>query len=66
MARDSDLVEKAMQALAMATRFRHAAQATSWPGYRAKLLEVARDLESEAEKLDSQEGLPPPGASRAG
>jgi hypothetical protein len=49
--------EKAMQTLAMATRFRHAAQETSWPSYRAKLLEVARDLESEADKLEAQEGL---------
>jgi hypothetical protein len=49
--------EKAAQTLAMATRFRHAAAETSWAAYRTKLLEVARDLESEAEKLEHQEGL---------
>jgi len=56
--------EKAAQTLAMATRFRHAADETSWPDYRAKLLEVARDLESEVEKLERQEGLR--ATSRAG
>ena len=57
-----------MQTLAMATRWRHAAQETSSPSYRVKLLEVARDLEKEAERLEIQESLPrtPRGNSRAG
>ena len=58
------VAEKHTQTLAMATRFRHAAAETSWASYRVKLLEVARDLEREAEKLERREGLPE--ISRAG
>ena len=60
--------ERALDTLALATRFRHAADETSWPDYRAKLLKIARELEVEAGRLEIQEGLPllPRGASRAG
>lgn len=37
---------------AMATNLRHAAAPTHWPDYRKRMLEVARDLEREADKAD--------------
>ena len=60
--------EKANGLYAMASNFRHAAQATSLPGYRDRLLQVARDLECEAAKLDDQRFFPPKSrdASRTG
>jgi hypothetical protein len=59
--------EKAAQLYAMASNFRHVADGTELPGYRERLLSVARDLECEAAKLEDQPVLPPdPGkASRA-
>jgi hypothetical protein len=36
----------------MATNLRHAAAETGWPEYRNRLLEVARDLEHEADRSD--------------
>ena len=58
--------EKSVQLYAMASNFRHAADETALPGYRRRLLEVARDLESEAAKLDDQDLPPPRRTSRAG
>lgn len=60
--------EKAWQTRLLAARLRLAAGETEWPLYRAKLLQVARELEEEADKLGNQQGLPPPprDASRAG
>ena len=43
---------KSAELYAMAVNLRHAAAETSWPHYRAKLLEAARDLEREAGKQD--------------
>jgi hypothetical protein len=59
--------QKAAQLYAMASNFRHVADGTELPGYRERLLKVARDLEREAAKLEDQSILPPdPGkASRA-
>ena len=52
---------------AMAANLRHAADETSWPRYRARLLQVARDLECEAAKLDQHKPEPKSrDASRAG
>ena len=48
---------------AMATNLRHAAAETSWLDYRQRLLEVARDLEREADKRDQ---ALPARSSRAG
>jgi hypothetical protein len=39
---------------AMAADLRHAADETNWPRYQVRLLQVARDLEREAAKLDDQ------------
>jgi len=60
--------EKALHMRALAAQFRHAANETMWPRYRTKLLQVAQDLENEAEKLTVQRDPPAPsrGASRAG
>jgi hypothetical protein len=60
--------EKANGLYAMASNFRHAAHATSLPGYRDRLLQVARDLECEAAKLDDQRFFSPTSrdASRTG
>jgi len=54
---------KSAELYAMATNLRHAAAETSWPRYRAKLLEVARDLEREADRRDQDSFTP---TSRAG
>ena len=59
--------EKALRARLLAARLRQAADETAWPRYRAKLLLVADDLESEAESIDLQQNFAPRrGASRAG
>lgn len=55
--------EKSSALYAMATNLRHAAAETVWPDYRQKLLEAARDLESEADRRDHDR---PPPASRTG
>jgi hypothetical protein len=49
---------KSAELYAMATNLRHAADETSWPLYRAKLLEAARDLEREAGKRDQSSSTP--------
>jgi hypothetical protein len=56
----------ALRARLLAARLRQAALETEWPGYRAKLLQAAQDLEEEAAKLEGQHSLAPPGASQAG
>ena len=48
---------------AMATNLRHAAAETGWPDYRKRLVEVARDLEREADESDK---VPSARDSRAG
>jgi hypothetical protein len=60
--------EKSMEIYAMASNFRHVADGTRLPGYRARLLEVARDLEGEAAKLSDQDFFAPRSreTSRAG
>jgi hypothetical protein len=58
--------EKLSQLRALAAQFRHAADETLWPRYRAKLLDVAQDLENEAEKLSVQASRLPRGTSRTG
>lgn len=52
----------------MASNFRRVADGTRLPGYRARLLEVARDLEGEAAKLNDQDCFAPRSreTSRAG
>jgi len=56
--------DKAAQIFAMASNLRHAAAETGQPRYRARLLNVARDLESEAAKLEGQSpAARPPGDS---
>ena len=52
--------ERASQLYAMASNFRHAAAETAQPRYRARLLNVARDLESEAAKLEDHFASRPP------
>jgi hypothetical protein len=42
----------------MASNFRHVAEEPGLPGYRARLLSVARDLEREAARLDDHRDLP--------
>ena len=57
--------ERATQFYAMASNFRHSAAETAEPRYRARLLNVARDLESEAAKLEGHfAALPPKDSSR--
>ena len=51
--------EKSRQIYAMASNFRHVADGTKFPNYRIRLLEVARDLESEAARLNDQDFLAP-------
>jgi len=60
--------KKAWQTRLLAARLRLAAGETEWPLYREKLLQVARELEEEADKLDDQQAprLPSRGASSAG
>ena len=55
-----------MRLRALAAQFRNAADETAWPHYRTKLLDVAQDLENEAEKLAVQASRWPRDASRAG
>lgn len=56
--------DKAARLYAMASNFRHVAEETGLPGYRTRLLSVARDLEREAARLEDQTVLPlPPGKS---
>lgn len=59
--------DKAARLYAMASNFRHVAEEAGLPGYRARLLSVARDLEREAARLDDQAGpqRPPGTSSRA-
>ena len=57
--------EKAAQLYAMASNFRHAAAETAQPRYRVRLLDVARDLESEAAKLEGHFSDPPDDSARA-
>lgn len=45
-------LDKVARLHAMASKLREAAAETGQPRYRARLLTVARDLESEAAKLD--------------
>src|ERR1019366_3441125 len=47
-------LDKRARLYAMAARFRHAAGETAWPGYRARLLQTAEDLENEADRLQRQ------------
>jgi len=51
--------EKSLQLYAMASNFRHVADGTSFPSYRIRLLEVARDLEGEAARLNDQDFFAP-------
>lgn len=51
--------EKSLQIYAMASNFRHVADGTSFPSYRIRLLEVARDLEGEAARLSDQDFFAP-------
>lgn len=46
--------DKAAKLHAMASQFRQAADETAWPGYRARLLQVAEELENEADRLQPQ------------
>ena len=52
--------DRAARLYAMASNFRHVAQAAGLPGYRTRLLNVARDLEREAARLEDQPVLPLP------
>ena len=49
---------KSAELYAMAIDLRRSAAETSWPHYRAKLLEAARDLEREAGKQDQSMFVP--------
>jgi hypothetical protein len=40
--------------LVKAARLRHSASATFWPDYREKMLEVARELEARAVRLEEE------------
>jgi hypothetical protein len=51
-------LSKSADLYAIATNLRRAAAETSWPHYRAKLLEAARDLEREAGKRDQSSFAP--------
>ena len=56
--------ERATQLYVMASNFRHAAAETAQPRYRARLLNVARDLEREAAKLEDHFAAGPEDPSR--
>ncbi len=59
---DSDKVARLN---AVASNFRQTAAETGLPRYRARLLNAARELESEAARLDGQlDGSPPADSSR--
>lgn len=56
--------EKAAQLYAMASNFRHSAAETAQLRYRTRLLDVARDLEREAAKLEGHFADPPGDSAR--